>query len=143
MSKYAIGYTCGCFDLFHVGHIRLLERCSEMCEKLIVGICDDNYMIKHKGRKGIYNQNDRLEIVKALKCVYDAIIITEDETIDKLSMQKKLGFDVLFSGDDWKGSDRYKKIEEDFQKIGVSVEYFPYTTGVSTSDIIKRIKETE
>ena len=113
-----------------------------MCDMLIVGICDDDYMLKHKGRKGIYSQNDRLEIIKSLRCVYDAILITEEETINKTKMQKRLNFDVLFSGDDWKGTERYNKLEEEFKSIGVYIVYFKYTEEISTSDIIKRIKNT-
>ena len=53
----------------------------------------------------------------------------------------KFHFDVLFSGDDWKGSERYLKTEKDFKSLGVCIEYFPYTKGVSTTDIKERIKK--
>ena len=141
MKKYKIGYTVGVFDLFHVGHLNLLERCKEMCETLIVGICDDNYVRNIKHKEPVVNENDRARIVKALKCVDNVIIVDHVETADKMITWKKIHFDVLFSGDDWKGSERYKKTEEQFSKIGTSIEYLPYTHGISTSDIKNQIKK--
>ena len=61
------------------------------------------------------------------------------ETMEEL--KKEDNFDVLFSGDDWKGTERYKKSEEQFAKIGVSIEYLSYTTGISTTQIKKKILE--
>lgn len=49
--------------------------------------------------------------------------------------QSKYKFDVLFSGDDWKGTERYNKTEQQFAKIGVSIEYLPYTQGIYTTQI--------
>lgn len=141
MKKYHIGYTCGVYDLFHIGHLNLFERCKEMCDILIVGVCNDDYVRNIKHKEPIINENDRLRIVKALKAVDDAFIIDIETTNDKMLALEKFKFDVLFSGDDWKGSERYNKTEKDFAKYGVSIEYLPYTKEVSTTMLKEKIKE--
>ena len=107
MKKYGIGYTCGVFDLFHVGHLNLLERCKELCDILIVGVCDDEYVRCIKKKEPIILQNDRVRILNALKCVDKAELVDITTTNDKMVAHEKFHFDVLFSGDDWKGSERY------------------------------------
>lgn len=139
MKKYHIGYTCGVFDLFHIGHLNLLERCKEQCDILIVGVCNDEYVTKVKNKIPVIPENDRVRILNALKCVDKAILVDIETTNNKMIALEKINFDVLFSGDDWKGSERYKKTEEQFSKIGVSIEYLPYTHGVSTTDIKNKI----
>ena len=109
MNKYNIGYTCGVFDLFHIGHLNLLERCKSMCEYLIVGVCDDEYVRKIKHTEPVIVDVDRVRILKALKCVDDAVLVDIETTNDKLLALKKFRFNVLFSGDDWKGTERYVK----------------------------------
>lgn len=140
MKKYKIGYTCGVFDLFHTGHLNLLERCKAMCDKLIVGVCDDEYVRKIKNKEPVIAENDRARILNALKCVDLAELVDIETTNDKMLARERFGFDVLFSGDDWKGTERYLKTEEQFAKIGVSIEYLPYTQGVSTTDIKNKMK---
>ena len=134
-KKYKIGFTAGVFDLFHIGHLNLLERCKEMCDVLVVGICGDDYVSNIKHKKSIYPQEDRLRIINSLKCVDKAVLISTEETEDKMLALQKYGFDVLFSGDDWKGTERYNKTEEQFAEFGVSIEYLPYTQGISTTQI--------
>jgi hypothetical protein len=69
-----------------------------------------------------------------------AVLVGIETTNDKMLALEKFHFDVLFSGDDWKGSERYRKTEEQFAKLGASIEYFPYTKGISTTDIKEKIK---
>ena len=140
MKKYKIGYTCGVFDLFHVGHLNLLERCKEMCDILIVGVCDDDYVRNIKKKEPVIEENDRVRILNALKCVDRAELVDIATTNDKMLALERFSFDVLFSGDDWKGSERYKKTEEQFAKVGASIEYLPYTHGVSTTEIKEKMK---
>ncbi len=139
MKKYNVGYTCGVFDVFHVGHLNLLERCKEMCDILIVGVCDDEYVRKIKNKEPLYLQEDRVRILNALKVVDNAVLVDIDTTNDKMLALEKFHFDVLFSGDDWKGSERYQLTEKQFAELGVSIEYFPYTKGISTSQIKEKL----
>ena len=132
-KKYKIGYTCGVFDLFHVGHLNLLERCKKQCDVLIVGVCNDEYVEKIKDKSPVFNQEDRTRIIQALEVVDRAEIVDIEEVFDKILAQEIFKFDVLFSGSDWEGTSRYRKTEEEFKKIGVSIEYLPYTEGISTT----------
>ena len=139
MKKYRIGYTCGVFDLLHVGHLNLLEKCKEFCDVLVVGVCDDEYVRTIKHKDPVISQEDRVRLLQALKCVDVAELVDIATTNDKMIARERFHFDVLFSGDDWKGTERYLKTEEQFSKIGVSIEYLPYTKGISTSDLRARI----
>ncbi|MEI3024880.1 MAG: adenylyltransferase/cytidyltransferase family protein [Ruminococcus callidus] len=141
MKKYKIGYTCGVFDMFHVGHLNLLEKCKSMCDYLIVGVCNDEYVRNIKHKEPVYSEQDRVRILEALKVVDRAELVTIEETNNKILAIEKFHFDVLFSGDDWKGSERYQKTEEQFKKYGAFIEYFPYTQGVSTTQIKEKIKK--
>ena len=78
---------------------------------------------------------------KESKVVYENEIVTIEETEDKMIALKKFGFDVLFSGDDWKDSERYRITEEQFAEFGAKIEYLPYTTGISTTQIKEKIKD--
>lgn len=140
-KKYKIGYTCGCFDLFHIGHLNLLERCKEMCDTLIVGICSDKYIREYKHKEPVYNQEDRRRIVESLKCVDEAIIVDIDEIENKLIIWNKLNFDCVFNGSDWNNSERLNRNKEDLEKLGVDFVFFPYTQGISTTKLRERIEK--
>ncbi|MBE6505676.1 MAG: glycerol-3-phosphate cytidylyltransferase [Methanobrevibacter millerae] len=142
-KKYKIGYTCGVFDLFHVGHLNLLENCKKQCETLIVGVCTDEYVIKIKNKTPIFSQEERCRIIEALDVVDSAKIVDIEEVNDKQLAQKIFKFDVLFSGDDWKGTERYVETEKQFAKIDVSIEYLPYTQGISTTLIKNSLNKTQ
>lgn len=140
-KRYRVGITVGVFDLFHVGHLNLLERCKGMCEHLVVAVCQDDYVTQIKHKKPVYPASDRMRLLAALRCVDEVIPVTIEETEDKMLLLHNHQFDVLFSGDDWKGTPRYIKTEEQFAKLGVSIEYLSYTQGISTTQIKQQITE--
>ena len=141
MERYHIGYTTGVFDMFHIGHLNILRNAKNMCDFLIVGVSTDELVQQYKGRTPIIRFNERLEIVKAIRYVDQAV---PQLTMDKMDAWQQLRFDALFHGSDWKGSDMYNKIVDDFEKVGVDVVFLPHTSGVSStllSDVLHHLKE--
>lgn len=126
-----IGYTTGVYDLFHIGHLNLLKNAKSMCDKLVVGVTVDE-LVAYKGKSAMIPFEDRIEIVRCCKYV-DAAIPQYD--MDKLTACKKIGASYLFVGDDWYGTEKWKKYEDDFLKEGIKIIYFPYTRGVSSTKI--------
>lgn len=138
-KKFKIGYTTGTFDLFHVGHLNLLEKAKENCEILIVGVSTDELVKDYKGELPVIPFEDRIRIVGALKCV-DKVIA--QKTLNKLDVLPDIQYDVLFHGDDWKNTKMYNEIEEKLREQKVSCIYFPYTKSISTKSIKERIQKT-
>lgn len=132
-----IGYTAGVFDLFHIGHLNLLKNAKGMCDKLIVGVTIDN-LVTYKGKQALISFEDRVEIVRGVRYV-DAVVPQYD--MDKLAMCKKLGASLLFVGDDWYGTDKWKHYEEEFHRADVKIIYFPYTKGISSTLITSTLIE--
>lgn len=132
-----IGYTTGVYDLFHVGHLNLLKNAKGLCDKLIVGVTVDE-LVLYKGKKAMIPFEDRIEIVRSCRYV-DAAVPQYD--MDKLSACKKLGASILFVGDDWYGTDKWKQYEEDFAREGIKIIYFPYTKGVSSTKITQALHD--
>lgn len=130
-----IGYTCGVYDLFHIGHLNLLKNAKGMCDKLVVGVTVDE-LVTYKGKKAMIPFEDRIEIVRSCKFV-DAAVPQYD--MDKLTACKKLGASILFVGDDWYGTDKWKKYEAEFESEGIKIVYFPYTKGISSTKITEAL----
>ena len=138
MKKKIIGYTTGVFDLFHIGHLRIIQRAKENCEHLIVGVSSDDLVKSYKKNKPIIPLEERIEIVGALKYV-DQIVVQDN--FDKIDAWEKYKFDVHFHGNDWENSKEYNKLQSEFEKRGVVNIFFPYTDGTSTSELKSHIYE--
>lgn len=132
-----IGYTTGVYDLFHIGHLNLLKNAKGLCDKLIVGVTTDD-LVTYKGKHSFIPFEDRIEIVRSIKYV-DAAVPQYD--MDKLTACKKLGANILFVGDDWFGTEKWQKYEEEFSKAGIRIVYFPYTKGISSTKINSALSE--
>tara|TARA_Y100000766_G_C18558848_1_gene436631 strand:+ start:15 stop:494 length:480 start_codon:yes stop_codon:yes gene_type:complete len=132
---YSIGFTNGCFDLIHPGHISLLHHAKNECDKLVVGLNSDSSVKKLKGKdRPIQKENARATVLLALKNV-DAVIIFNEETPIKLI--KLIKPDVLIKGGDYKIDNIVGA--EFIQQNGGRVVLSDYKNGHSTSEIIKKI----
>ena len=132
-----IGYTTGVFDMFHVGHLNLLARAREQCDRLIVGVSTDEVVISYKKHPPIVPYAERVAIVKAIRYVDEVVPQT---SMDKFAAWEKLRFNRLFHGNDWKGSAMYNEVEAKLKAVGVEVVYFPYTQGTSSTLLAERLR---
>lgn len=130
IKKYKLGYTSGVYDMFHVGHLNILEQAKAQCEYLIVGVTTDDLCCERKKKRPMINQDDRIRIVRAIKYVDDAIF---QENMNKLDVVKKYGIDAVFVGTDWKGTEAWNKYEKQFKRFGCDVVYIDHTDGISST----------
>lgn len=124
-----IGYTTGVYDLFHIGHLNLLRKAKSQCDYLIVGVSTDD-LVSYKHKHSVIPFEERKEIVGAIKYVDE--VVTQ-ENMNKFEAWEKYHFNVMFVGDDWKGTDKWEQIECELNEVGASVVYFPYTKGTSST----------
>lgn len=130
MKKYKIGYTQGVYDMFHIGHLNLINNAKEHCEHLIVGVNSDALVKEYKHKDTVIKEKERTEIVRNIKAVDECLIV---DVLDKVELHKKLHFDAIFIGDDWYGNPRWMQTKEDLAKLGVDVVFLPHTDGVSST----------
>jgi len=123
--------TFGTFDVFHIGHLRLLERASSMGDILIVGVSTDDFSFRKKGRWPVFSEFERIEILKSLRCV-DKVFLEESlEQKREYLIEHKA--DVLAMGNDWAG-----KFDE-FRDV-CQVVYLERTPSISTTAVIEKIR---
>lgn len=139
-KKYKVGYTDGVYDLFHVGHLNMIQTAKSRCDTLIVGVHGDDVVEEYKHRRPIINEEDRRRIIESIKGVDKAVI---NRFRDKKKLWELHHFDVVFIGDDWKGTERWNRFEKELGEMGVDVVYVPYTKGISTTEIREMIMKTE
>jgi len=131
-----IGYAAGAFDLFHIGHLNILRHAKSECDYLIAGVVSDEMLELSKGAAPVVPLHERLEIVRSIAYVDEAVA----ETVpDKLDMWRELRFDVFFKGDDWRGTEKGLRLEREFAAVGVEVVYFPYTMTTSSTQLRKAL----
>lgn len=138
MKKYKVGYTQGVYDMFHIGHLNLLIQAKKHCDVLIVGVNDDKLVEEYKNKKTIIPENERCVIVQNIKVVDDCIVVN---TLDKLEIASRINYDVIFIGDDWKGTPRWVEDEKTLAKMGIDVKYLKYTKEISSTMIRTKLLE--
>lgn len=135
LNDARVGYLPGVFDMFHVGHLNIMRNARLACDFLIAGVVSDERCVAAKGKGPVVPLTERIEIVRSVRYVDDAVVEDVDE---KLDMWRRLNFDVIIKGDDWRGTPKGEKLERDFSSVGVDVVYLPYTVHTS-STLLRRI----
>jgi glycerol-3-phosphate cytidylyltransferase len=135
VATYRIGYAPGAYDLFHIGHLNILEHARQHCDHLIAGVVSDEMCELTKGKRPVVPLAERMEIVRHISYVDE---VFAEVLPEKLDTWKTVKFDVLFKGDDWRGTAKGDKLERDFAAVGVDIVYFPYTVQTS-STLLRRI----
>ncbi len=136
-------YTGGTFDLFHVGHVRLLERCRELSGQsgtVIVSLNTDEFIEKYKGKPPVISYQDRVEVL--MSCRYVDQVIPNFGNEDSKPAIVEASPDIIAIGSDWARKDYYKQMQftQDWlDKLNISLIYIPYTTGISSTNIKERL----
>lgn len=133
-----IGYTTGVYDMFHIGHLNILERAKAQCDYLIVGVSTDELVQHDKNKLPVIPFEERMRIIEAIKYV-DKVVPQTDK--NKFAAWEKYKFNKMFVGDDWKGTEIWNKFEEQFLKVGVEIIYLPHTDGISSTLLVEKIKK--
>ena len=131
-------FTSGSFDLFHIGHLNILERSAALGDELIVGVSTDELIQHYKGMPPIIPFEQRFRIISSLKCVTKAV---KQVKLTEVAQLQREDIDIVTIGDDW--INKYLEgLEWMKQQPGKEVVYFPYTPDVSTTGIKKKIIES-
>lgn len=137
MKKYKVGYTQGTYDMFHIGHLNLINNAKQYCDYLIVGVNSDALVETYKAKTPVIAQEARCDIIANIKAVDKCVIAS---TLDKVEVWHQLHYDAIFIGDDWKENSRWKNTVIELRKVGVDVVFLPYTVGISSTGL-RRVKD--
>lgn len=131
IGNKTVVYTSGTFDMLHFNHLKMLEYARALGDILIVGVNTDELVASYKSQP-IIPFEERIALMKAIK---GPDIVIPQKSLDHTDKIKKFHFDIFVVGDDWAGKYDY------LEKLGITVVYFPYGSGISSSSLKKRIYE--
>jgi glycerol-3-phosphate cytidylyltransferase len=132
-------YTGGTFDLFHSGHVALLKRCSEI-GSVTVALNTDEFITKYKGKAPVVNYSEREAVL--LACRYVDAVVPNTGGADSTIAIEAVQPDIIVVGSDWARRDYHAQMGFDqdwLDERGIGLAYIPYTNGISTTDLKKRI----
>lgn len=134
-KKEVIVYTSGTWDLFHIGHLNILEKSAALGDKLIVGVSSDELIYEYKGIKPVIPFEQRMRIVESIGVVSQVV---RQDILTDIRQLKEFDVDIVTIGDDWKNK-YLEGLEWMKSQSGKKVVYLPYTGGISTTSIKKII----
>ncbi len=132
-EKYHIGLLMGVFDMFHIGHLRLIQRAKAQCEYLRVAVLSDELVKKFKNKEPVIPLAERMEILAAVRDVDEVVAIEDDPS--RLIEWHRRPFDCFFSGDDYAGNEYWEWERQELRKLGSDIVFFPYMKEQSSTKI--------
>lgn len=129
-------YTTGVFDLLHRGHINILTKARELGDRLVVGVQADESATFWKGKRPVLSTQERVEQLTSLPFV-DEVLVYED--VDQIPNYEKVKPDVVVQGDDWIQSGDRTRLIQYLKEHHIRLVLFPYTQGISSTEIKRRI----
>ena len=132
-----IGYIDGVFDMFHIGHLNAIENAKAKCDYLIVGVNSDELMESYKNKRAVIPFEERIRIIAAIRSVDETVRV---DTLDKEALWYKKPFNILFSGDDWKGHPRWIETERIMLTHGVKTVFLPYTKSTTSTLLREKLE---
>jgi glycerol-3-phosphate cytidylyltransferase len=134
-----IGFACGCFDMFHIGHLNLIRKAREQCDKLTIGLNSDEFIYSYKHKYPIIPAKERMEILKACRYVDDVII--KNFSDNSFLLWEKYHYNKLFVGSDHLCFPQYKELDKLLRQVNAEVVILPYTEGISSSILREKLDE--
>ena len=131
-----VGYAPGVYDMFHIGHLNILRHAKSQCDYLIAGVVSDEMCELAKGRPPIVPLAERVEIVRTSPTSTRRL---RRSSPTRSQTWRTSPFDMIFKGDDWRGTAKGQRLEREFAEVGVEVVYFPYTVHTSSSMLRKAL----
>ncbi len=140
-KPYNIGLLMGVFDLFHIGHLNLIRKAKAQCHFLRIDVLSDNLVHEFKQIYPTIPQDERMEILRALRDVDEVVLLETKNEVSRLNEWHKRPFDCFFSGDDYAENAYWAWEKEELKKLGADIVFFPYTIKRSSSMIRKELQE--
>ena len=137
---YKVGLLMGVFDLFHIGHLNLIRRAKAQCCFLRIAVLADSLVYKYKQLYPVIPQQERMEILRALRDVDEVVLLEKGDEVSRLHEWHKRPFDCFFSGDDYADNPYWAWEREELKKLGADMVFFPYTKKRSSSMIRRELR---
>lgn len=139
VEKRLVVYTGGTFDLFHAGHVNFLKKCA-LLGTVIVSLNSDEFILEYKGKQPAMSFDDRASVLRS--CVYVSDVILNVGGHDSRASIESVRPDIIAIGSDWARKDYHKQMgfnQDWLDERDISLIYIPYTRGISSTEIKKRI----
>ena len=132
-------YTGGTFDLPHSGHVNFLKKCAQLGD-VYVALNTDEFIEQYKGKPPVMSFDERLEVISHYRSVRG--VISNDSGADSKQTILEIRPDIIAIGSDWARKDYYKQMgftQDWLDEQGISLIYIPYTRGISTTELKRRL----